>query len=72
MYFAERAFSKTRILSFFLEKCAISVKATKKTGKPANEYRKVRVRRGAPHPTPATGAAGIAEGAGVEKGLKGA
>jgi len=70
MYFAERAFSKTRIFVLFLEKCAISVKATKKTGKPANEYRKVRVRRGAPHPTPATRAAGIAGGAGVEKGLK--
>ena len=70
MYFAERAFSKTRILVLFLDKMCDFGESYQKTGKPANDLRKVRVQRGAPHPTPATRAAGIAEGAGVEKGLK--
>ena len=55
---------------FFGQNFVILVKVTKKKGKPANDLRKVRVRRRAPRPIPPTGAsagtAGTAEGAGVD------
>ena len=66
VYFLERTFSETRILVPFFGKICDFGGSYPKTGNPANDLRKVRVRRGAPHPTPATGAfagpAGTAEG----------
>ena len=67
-------FPKPAFWSLFCwRKCAVLVKVTKKNGKTserASDLRKGRVRRGALHPTPAAdasaGAAGTAEGDGVE------